>query len=96
MMIIEKLFGGEIYPAETVAPRHDQEYVRLGTTVSERLTNLQKSLSEVDFAEVETLHTELMTMQMKEAEANFGYGLAIGVQLVLEVMEILGRNNKPQ
>lgn len=40
-MIIEKLFGGEIYPAETVAPRHDQEYVRLGTTVSERLTNLQ-------------------------------------------------------
>ena len=91
-MIIEKLFGGEIYPAETVAPRHDQEYVRLGTTVSERLTNLQKSLSEVDFAEVETLHTELM----KEAEANFGYGLAIGVQLVLEVMEILGRNNKPQ
>lgn len=37
-----------------------------------------------------------MTMQMKEAEANFGYGLAIGVQLVLEVMEILGRNNKPQ
>ena len=40
---------------------------------------------------VDELHTELMSMQLKEAEANFGYGLAVGVQLVIEVMEMLKR-----
>ncbi len=90
-MIVEKLFGGEIYPSENIAPRHDREYVKLGESVSKRMEQLQKTLSEADYAEVEILHTELMTMDMKEAEANFGYGLAVGIQLVLEVMEILKR-----
>lgn len=90
-MIIERLFSGEIYPGENVAPRHDQEYVQLCNHVSALLTQLKKNLSEADYMKVDELHTELMSIQHKEAEANFGYGLAVGVQLVIEVMEILKR-----
>lgn len=90
-MIIERLFSGEIYPGENVVPRHDQDYVRLGNHVSELLTQLEKTIPEADYMKVDELHTELMSMQLKEAEANFGYGLAVGVQLVIEVMEMLKR-----
>lgn len=90
-MIIERLFSGEIYPAENVAPLHDGEYVQLGAKVSEQMNRLQKVLSEADYSVVEELHKDLMSMQMKETEANFGYGLSVGIMLALEVMENLSR-----
>lgn len=90
-MIIERLFSGEIYPSENVVPHQDQEYVQLGAQVSELMTQLQNTLSKVDYLKVEELHSALMSMQLKETEVNFGYGLSVGVQLVIEVMDMLKR-----
>lgn len=90
-MIIEKLFSGEIYPAENVAPQQDREYMQLGAKVSEQMDRLQKVLSEADYSVVEQLHRDLMSMQLKETEANFGYGLSVGVVLAFELMETLNR-----
>ena len=90
-MILERLFNGEIYPAEDVAPQHDGEYVKLGAKVSEQMDRLQKVLSEADYSVVEQLHRDLMSMQLKETEANFGYGLSVGVMLAFELMETVNR-----
>jgi hypothetical protein len=93
-MILEKLFGGQFYPTEEIGPIQDKGYVQSRARVSELLTTLEETLNEADYALVDELHTEVLSMQLKENEAHFSYGFASGIQLSKETAEILTRCHK--
>lgn len=84
-MILEALFSGRFYPAETVTPAKP-EYWDANREVSRLVEQLSQRLSAEDFALVSQLREQTSIAQMLELESHFKYGFAVGLLLYQEIL----------
>lgn len=81
--IIQKLFDGEIYPAEEILPRHP-EYRKICNEYDEYREKTGTFLGKKEFDQMELLRLKVHDMDMKET---FAYGLRLGLFLMMELLE---------
>lgn len=85
-MLLEAIFGGEFYPAEAVVPRSTQ-YKQLIQSSNLLLEKLKIRLSVEDFAMVEQLLEQDLTVHSIECECHFRYGFSAGLVLLHEAWQ---------
>lgn len=83
-MILEDLWSGRFYPAETVVPT-SPEYREVNREISEKMERLQAQLPQEQFALVEQALEQIALSHSMELESQFYFGFAAGVRLQLEV-----------
>ena len=83
-MILEDLWSGRFYPAETVVPTNP-EYREVNREISEKMERLQAQLSREQFTLVEQILEQMTLAHSLELESQFCFGFAAGMQLQLEV-----------
>ena len=83
-MILEDLWSGRFYPAETVVPT-TPEYREVNRVISEKMECLQAQLTREQFVQVEQLLEQLTLSHSMELESQFCFGFAAGIRLQLEV-----------
>lgn len=88
-MILEAMFNGRFYPAETVTPTNS-EYWAANQQVSQIMEQLSSRLSAENFSLLTQLREQLSIVQMLEMESHFKYGFASGVLLHQEIISVLG------
>ena len=76
-MILEAIFNGEIYPAETVVPK-SEKFRQAGQAIADTMRYFEQTLSKDLFADCQTMQTE----------EHFKYGLSMGVLLMKEIYEL--------
>ena len=83
-MILEDLWSGRFYPAETVVPT-DPEYREVNRAISEKMERLQAQLPREQFALVEQVLEQMALSHSMELENQFCFGFAAGMKLQQEV-----------
>ena len=83
-MILEDLWSGRFYPAETVVPMAPA-YREVNRAISEKMEHLQAQLTREQFALVEQVLEQMALAHSMELESQFCFGFAAGVRLQLEV-----------
>ena len=83
-MILEDLWSGRFYPAETVVPT-TPEYREVNRVISEKMECLQAQLTREQFVQVEQLLEQMTLANSMELESQFCFGFAAGIRLQLEV-----------
>ena len=83
-MILEDLWSGRFYPAETGVPM-DPKYREINREISENIERLKTQLTPEQFAQVEQLLEQMALSHSMELESQFCFGFAAGMQLQLEV-----------
>ena len=83
-MILEDLWSGRFYPAETVVPT-TPKYREINREISENIERLKTQLTPEQFAQVEQLLEQMALSQSMELESQFCFGLAAGIRLQQEV-----------
>ncbi len=83
-MILEDLWSGRFYPAETVVPT-SPEYREVNREISKKMERLQAQLPREQFVQIEQLLEQLALSHSMELESQFCFGFAAGMQLQLEV-----------
>lgn len=86
MSILEKLYNGDVYPAQDIVC-NTPEYRELFNKINEERQYFMKQLSPEDedrFDEFENLLSESSSMY---AYANFVYGFKLGTMLMCEVIK---------
>lgn len=83
-MILEDLWSGRFYPAETVVPTNP-EYREVNREISESMEHLRARLTAEQFALVEQLLEQLALSHSMELESQFCFGFAAGMKLYQEV-----------
>ena len=83
-MILEDLWSGRFYPAETVVPT-SPEYREVNRVISEKMECLQAQLTREQFVQVEQLLEQMTLAHSMELESQFCFGFAAGIRLQLEV-----------
>ena len=83
-MILEDLWSGRFYPAETVVPT-TPEYREVNRVISEKMECLQAQLTREQFVQVEQLLEQMTLAHSMELESQFCFGFAAGIRLQLEV-----------
>lgn len=86
-MILEALYNGELYPAETVVPR-SSEYSDARKAVTELMKNLEGKLDKDNYATVQELYDTMFTASGIEMMEQFKFGIALGVLLMKEINEL--------
>lgn len=92
-MIMEALFSGRFYPAETVTPT-EPEYWEANREASRLVEELSNRLSPEDFSLVTLLRERMMDAQMLESESHFKYGFAAGLLLHEEALAQVAEEEK--
>lgn len=92
-MILESLYGGEICPAEWLIP-DTKEYQESRGRVADLMSVLEEKLSEEDFALVEEVYNALATSACEENKTFLSYGFSLGMQITIEVRELLEKMSK--
>ena len=87
-MILEDLWSGRFYPAETVVPT-TPKYREVNREISENIERLKAQLSREQFALVEQVLEQITLSHSMELESQFCFGFAAGMQLQVEVMALL-------
>lgn len=87
-MILEDLWSGRFYPAETVVPT-SPEYREVNREISENLERLKAQLPREQFTLVEQIQEQMTLAHSMELENQFCFGFAAGTQLQVEVMALL-------
>ena len=87
-MILEDLWNGRFYPAETVVPANP-EYREVNREISENIERLKAQLTQEQFALVEQILEQITLAHSMELESQFCFGFAAGMQLQVEVMALL-------
>ena len=87
-MILEKLFGGEFYPAEIVVPKSER-YKELLNKVSELQNRLSEEVSEEEYSQIEKLHDMVSELGELCAEEYFKYGFSSGIMLLMESYQFI-------
>ena len=87
-MILEDLWSGRFYPAETVVPTNP-EYREVNREISEKMERLQAQLPQEQFVQVERLLEQMALSHSMELESQFCFGFAAGIALQQEVGELL-------
>ena len=83
-MILEDLWSGRFYPAETVVPTAP-EYREVNREISKKMERLQAQLPREQFVQIEQLLEQLALSHSMELESQFCFGFAAGVRLQSEV-----------
>lgn len=92
-MILEDLWSGRFYPAETVVPT-DPKYREANREISEKMERLQTQLPREQFALVEQVLEQTALAHSMELESQFCFGFAAGVALQWEVGDMLRKQEK--
>ena len=87
-MILEALWSGRFYPAETVVPT-TLEYREVNQEISDKMERLQAQLTREQFVQVERLLEQMALSHSMELESQFCFGFAAGIALQQEVGELL-------
>lgn len=87
-MILEDLWSGRFYPAETVVPT-DPKYREINREISENIDRLKVQLAPEQFAQVEQLLEQMAFSHSVELESQFCFGFAAGIRLQQEVDRLL-------
>ena len=82
-MILEKLYNGELHPAEE-ASSHDPAYEELCKQAEEQLRQLETVLSREQMEAVDRLCEIFSALICCEAKAKFEYGFSLGLRLMQE------------
>ena len=83
-MILEDLWSGRFYPAETVVPT-SPEYREVNREISENIERLKAQLTREQFVQVERLLEQMALSHSMELESQFYFGFAAGMKLYQEV-----------
>ena len=83
-MILEDLWSGRFYPAETVVPT-DPKYREINREISENMERLKNQLTPEQFAQVEQLLEQMALSHSMELESQFCFGFSAGIRLQQEV-----------
>ena len=83
-MILEDLWSGSFYPAETVVPMAPA-YREVNRAISEKMEHLQAQLPREQFALVEQVLEQMALAHSMELESQFCFGFAAGMRLQQEV-----------
>lgn len=59
-MILEAIFNGEIYPAETVVPK-SEKFREAGQAIADTMRYFEQTLSKEDYAKLDKLNDHLQT-----------------------------------
>ena len=86
-MILEAIFNGQIYPAETVVPKCRQ-FRDAGEAIASIMTYFEQKLSKEDYNKLEKFNDHFADSQCLQTEEHFKYGFAMGVLLMKEVYEL--------
>ena len=92
-MILEDLWSGKFYPAETVVPT-DPKYREINREISEDIERMKAQLTKEQFAQVEQLLEQMALSHSMELESQFCFGFAAGVALQWEVGDMLRKQEK--
>lgn len=92
-MILEDLWSGRFYPAETVVPT-TFEYREVNRAISEKMERLQAQLTREQFTLVEQILEQMTLAHSMELESQFCFGFAAGVALQWEVGDMLRKQEK--
>ena len=87
-MILEDLWSGRFYPAETVVPTNPK-YREVNREISENIERLQAQLPQEQFTLVEQALEQVALAHSMELESQFCFGFAAGIALQQEVGELL-------
>lgn len=77
MTILEAIYNGELYPAETVVP-NNSKYTEAKKAMTVLLNELQESMSEEQFAKVSKLYDTIFDAEAVESLEQFSMGLQSG------------------
>lgn len=83
-MILEDLWSGRFYPAETVVPT-DPKYREINREITESMEHLKAQLPREQFTLVEQILEQMTLAHSMELESQFCYGFAAGIRLQQEV-----------
>ena len=86
-MILEAIFNGEIYPAETVVPK-SEKFREAGQAIADIMRYFEQTLSKEDYEKLERLNDRLADSQNIQNKEQFKYGFAMGVLLMKEIYEL--------
>ena len=86
-MILEAIFNGQIYPAETVVPKC-QKFRDAGEAVANIMAYFEQKLSKEDYDKLEKLNDHFSDRQYLQTEELLKFGFAMGVLLMKEVYEL--------
>ncbi len=62
-MILEAIFNGEIYPAETVVPK-SEKFREAGQAIADIMRYFEQTLSKEDYAKLDKLNDNLQTARL--------------------------------
>lgn len=83
-MILEDLWSGRFYPAETVVPT-TPEYREVNREISENIERLKTQLTKEQSTLVEQIMEQIALSHSMELESQFCFGFAAGIRLQQEV-----------
>ena len=83
-MILEAIFNGQIYPAETVVPKC-KKFRDAGEAVANIMAYFEQKLSKEDYDKLENLNDHLADRQCLQTEEHFKFCFAMGVLLMCEI-----------
>ena len=83
-MILEDLWSGKFYPAETVVPT-TPEYREVNREISENIERLKTQLTKEQSTLVEQIMEQIALSHSMELESQFCFGFAAGIRLQQEV-----------
>jgi len=83
--ILEKLYGGSIYPDEIIIPRNP-DYISINQNISNTKDMWRNKLSEDDYKDFEELFDLQFQVNSMNSEASFMYGFKLGTLIMIEVM----------
>lgn len=86
-MILEAIFNGEIYPAETVVPK-SEKFQQAGQAIADTMRYFKQTFSKEDYTKLDKLNDLFADCQTRQTEEHFKYGLSIGVLLMKEIYEL--------
>ena len=87
-MILEDLWSGRFYPAETVVPTNPK-YREVNRQISENIERLKAQLSREQVALVEQVLEQITLSHSMELESHFCFGFAAGIRLQQEIEVLL-------
>ena len=86
-MILEDLWSGRFYPAETVVPT-TPEYREVNREISKNIECLKAQLSWEQVALVEQVLEQITLSHSMELESHFYFGFAAGMRLQREASDL--------
>lgn len=86
-MILEALYTGELYPAETIVP-DSTKYSDARKAVTELMKDLEDKLDKDNYTKVKELYDTIYSASGIEMMEQFKFGIALGILLMKEINEL--------